>query len=1038
MKVLLKTTTIAIVIIIGFLSININPTFGTNGSHSSRSQSRAAGGFDWSEIEVLSEPIFGSNVNNLTSDKPRIAVEGDNIYVVWSDESSLNGAGSDSDIFYRYHNGSEWSDIQVISEPVFGSDINQAASILPDIAVKNGNIYLVWYDANNTDGSGIDGDIFYRSNLTGTGWEDIQVISEPVKGADFNTKSSRFPKIEVENNKIFVTWEDYNDTYGAGLGWDIFYRCNLTGSNWENIQVISEPVQGQDFNIGESSFPDIALENGNIYVVWEDDNDTNNASTDKDIFIISNTTGTGWGDIQVISEPVYGEDNNIAKSNRPDITVKNNKIYIVWQDDNVTDGSGFDADIFYRCCLDGVNWEDVQVISEPKIGSNHNIGNSAGATIAVENDNIYVVWRDDNYTYNAGSGDFDIFFKCNISGFGWEKVEVISEPVPGYNFAVEDSQAGQIAVDSGNIHVVWYDQNNTNGASFMDFDIFYRRTLLKLNLDSGKVVPTTGNTSTNFNFSVTYNHYENTPPTKILVNISGVEYPLIESDFSDTNYADGKQYFLNLAHLNIGTYSFRFFASDGDSNRLTSYINFPEVYNTKPIISTLDNLTAYEDVFYAVQYEYNDIDRENIGQFGTWNYSTNASWLNFVPTTAILSGTPTDNDVGKYWVNISINDSIEIDFTNFTLTVENINDDPVINTSNIEITYEDELYSVDYNATDIDSYIGLQTWSLTTNATMWLDIEAGMGLVSGIPTNDDVGEYWVNVSVNDGDTGSTFTNFTLIVLNVNDYPIITTEDVLEAPVNKLYKVDYNATDIDNSQSELTWSLDGNAGSWLSIDSTTGVLNGIPGLTDVGQFDVNVTVNDGDGGVDWHKFELTISPLEIPDNDQPIITTTDKKYATVDVLYRVDYNATDDRTPIDLLVWAFNTNASWLAFNTSTGILYGTPWEGDLGSYWINISVNDNEGGWAYTEFTLWVTMEPVIPDLPELIDPIMTPSSGDTDTNFTFSVRYDDPEGDEPDYIRVVIDGVEYDMEKTNGAHEYTTKLAEGNHTYYHILFPGI
>ena len=71
----------------------------------------------------------------------------------------------------------------------------------------------------------------------------------------------------------------------------------------------------------------------------------------------------------------------------------------------------------------------------------------------------------------------------------------------------------------------------------------------------------------------------------------------------------------------------------------------------------------------------------------------------------MLYGTPVNDDVGSYWVNISINDTMDIDFTNFTLSVVNINDDPFINTTNVEITYEDELYLVDYNATEIDSAI---------------------------------------------------------------------------------------------------------------------------------------------------------------------------------------------------------------------------------------------------------------------------------------------------------------------------------------------
>jgi hypothetical protein len=52
-------------------------------------------------------------------------------------------------------------------------------------------------------------------------------------------------------------------------------------------------------------------------------------------------------------------------------------------------------------------------------------------------------------------------------------------------------------------------------------------------------------------------------------------------------------------------------------------------------------------------------------------------------------------------------------------------------------------------------------------------------------------------------------------------------------------------------------------------------------------------------------------------------------------------------------------------------------------------------------------------------------------------VKYYDEDGDEPDSIKVVIDGVEYDMQlmpgenASDGNYYYKTKLPVGNHSYY-------
>ncbi|MCK5560002.1 MAG: hypothetical protein KAJ51_05390, partial [Thermoplasmata archaeon] len=433
-----------------------------------------------------------------------------------------------------------------------------------------------------------------------------------------------------------------------------------------------------------------------------------------------------------------------------------------------------------------------------------------------------------------------------------------------------------------------------------------------------------------------------------------------------------------------------------------------------------------------------------------------------------------------------------------------------------------------YNASDVDSLISNQIWSMDTNATSWLDIDSITGIISGRPSNDDVGEYWVNVSVDDGDSGLDFSNYTLIVLNVNDPPEITTEDVLEAPVNKLYEVDYNATDIDSPQLKLKWSVYTNATSWLEMDYDTGVLSGTPIISDLGWYNVNVTVKDQDGGQVWREFILVVTPIEEPepDNDPPVIITIDKVSITAGSSYNNLYEATDDRTPLNSLIWSYNSNASWLNFNKltrtlsgnptlshvgwcwvnitvgdgeggfdshnftltvyttanqppdilteddnnavvgevysvdyeadddrtpvnnlrwsletnasdwlnidpETGVLSGTPELKDVGSYWVKVSVFDGEDGWDFTNFTLWITTEPITSFKPELSNPTMTPTSGDTDTQFTFSVDYSHPEGDLPDSIQVVIDGVGNDMTPSNGHYEYSTKLSEGNHTYY-------
>ena len=128
-------------------------------------------------------------------------------------------------------------------------------------------------------------------------------------------------------------------------------------------------------------------------------------------------------------------------------------------------------------------------------------------------------------------------------------------------------------------------------------------------------------------------------------------------------------------------HKYQFYATDGQFAKFTILKNNPLVFNTPPKIITNNNIKATEDTYYKVYYEYEDMDVENVDQVIKWNFSSNANWLKFNPSTAILNGTPTNEDVGKYWVNITISDTMNFNFSNFTLTVINVNDAPIIITN---------------------------------------------------------------------------------------------------------------------------------------------------------------------------------------------------------------------------------------------------------------------------------------------------------------------------------------------------------------------
>ncbi len=485
----------------------------------------------------------------------------------------------------------------------------------------------------------------------------------------------------------------------------------------------------------------------------------------------------------------------------------------------------------------------------------------------------------------------------------------------------------------------------------------------------------------------------------------------------------------------VGVYWVRVNLSDGVDGYDEHYFNLT-VTNIEPIIKTTNINIAKEEVYY-----YNDYDSTDDGSGTiTWGLETGAGWLTLDPITGVLNGTPGNSDVGELWVNISVDDGFgALTWTKFILIVQNTNDPPVITSGDNHTATEDALYNVQYQAIDIDPTNDVLTWGMRTDAK-WLNLGQSTGQLSGTPENKDVGEYWINISVSDGNGGIDWSNFSLTVINVNDPPMITTTDIEIIQEDILYYTDYNATDLDPTNDVLTWQLATNA-KWLGFDTTTGVLSGVADSVDVGEYWVNVSVSDGQGGIDWHNFTLEVVSIG---NEQPVISTINIITAKVGKLYTVTYSATDDLTPASELEWTMNTNASWLTFDKVSHTLSGTPQVQDIGTCWVKITVTDEHGAYSFTNFTITVTQDVVPNNTPNLANAGISPSSGNTETEFTFSVTYTDADND-PGDVMLWLDGQQNSMNPDPNDNDYTdgvkytfqTILTKGKHSYYFTASDG-
>ena len=145
-----------------------------------------------------------------------------------------------------------------------------------------------------------------------------------------------------------------------------------------------------------------------------------------------------------------------------------------------------------------------------------------------------------------------------------------------------------------------------------------------------------------------------------------------------------------------------------------------------------------------------------------------------VSASGLITGTPTNDDVGDHTVTVQVTDSAgESDTKTFTLTVNNTNDAPLIQVDDTDGALADAFdgsgFSHQLFVTDVD--VGdRHTYSISSDEDIsWLSLNPETGLLTGTPDDEHVGVYNITFSVEDAAGAASVSNaISLTVQNVND------------------------------------------------------------------------------------------------------------------------------------------------------------------------------------------------------------------------------------------------------------------------------
>ena len=329
--------------------------------------------------QTFGDPINLSN-NPSDSTDPRIAVSGDNVYIVWEDENE----NSDEEIFFvaSDNNGQNFGGIQNISNSGFSSED-------PFITAFNDSVYVVW---ENDDGN--DQEIFFvASDNNGQNFGGIQNLSDD----DF---SSQNPSIAAFNDNVYVVWINFD-----GNDNEIFFVVSD-----DNGATFGSVIQNLSDDNLDSAEPAIATFNDNVYVVW-----INFDGNDNEIFfVVSDDNGATFGSvIQNLS------DDNLDSA-EPAIATFNDNVYVAWQDDDAVN-----SEVLFRASNNNGDVFDSAINL-----SNSNNVRSDDPKIAAVNGDVYVIWEEET---SVGFVEDVLFSASNDNGMTFSDIINISDSGAGFD-----------------------------------------------------------------------------------------------------------------------------------------------------------------------------------------------------------------------------------------------------------------------------------------------------------------------------------------------------------------------------------------------------------------------------------------------------------------------------------------------------------------------------------------------------------------------------------------------------------------------------
>ena len=314
------------------------------------------------------------NVNNITnlsnnkghSEHPKLTVMGNNVSILWTDDSS-----GTRDLYFR-----KSSDEGCNFGPAIDVSNQSGASLDPQIVTSGNRVYLIW---EHTPGN--NGEIFFtRSIDSGASFESARNIGN-------NTGFNGFPQMTASGNNVYLVWHDAT----KGI---LFTRSTDNGASFESARIIGN-------SSGSNEFPQITASGNKVYVLWINNSDKKYGQI---FFARSTNDGVSFEKPSELGRKRDHEVGRLVFNPRLTVDSQSNKVYVIWQSGIIVHQytgniNALISDILYkRSTNNGTSFESTINLSNYSAWS-------INPQIAAYNNSVYVVWTDNS------TGNYEINFK---------------------------------------------------------------------------------------------------------------------------------------------------------------------------------------------------------------------------------------------------------------------------------------------------------------------------------------------------------------------------------------------------------------------------------------------------------------------------------------------------------------------------------------------------------------------------------------------------------------------------------------------------